>query len=73
MHSDNPCVTKIQMVFFLKFVNRLSESTIDGARLMAQAISLDSKFDVRVSTFGTSSGILIHAEKIGNKSLNRRN
>lgn len=40
---------------------------------MAQAISLDSKFDVRVSTFGTSSGILIHAEKMGNKSLNRRN
>lgn len=52
--------------------NRLSESTIDGARLMAQAISLDSKFDVRVSTFGTSNGILIHAEKIGNKSLNRK-
>lgn len=55
------------------FAHRLSESTIDGARLMAQAISLDSKFDVRVSTFGTSSGILIHAEKMGNKSLNRRN
>lgn len=54
-------------------LHRLSESTIDAARLMAQAISLDSKFDVRVSTFGTSSGILIHAEKIGNKSLNRRN
>lgn len=51
----------------------LSESTIDGARLMAQAISMDSKFDVRVSTFGTSNGILIHAEKMGNKSFNRRN
>lgn len=53
-------------------LNRLSESTIDGARLMAQTISLDNKFDVRVSTFGTSSGILIHAEKVNNKSINRK-
>lgn len=61
-------------MFLFQFSNRLSDSTIDGARLIAQAISLDSKFDVRVSTFGTSSGnILIHAEKMGNKSLNRRN
>lgn len=60
-------------LFVLDLRHRLSESTIDGARLMAQAISLDVKFDVRVSTFGTSSGILIHAEKMGNKSLNRKN
>lgn len=40
---------------------------------MAHAISLDSKFDVRVSTFGTSSGILIHAEKMSNKNVNRKN
>lgn len=39
---------------------------------MAQAISLDNKFDVRVSTFGTSSGILVHAEKPNTKSLSRR-
>lgn len=70
----NVCAAFADNVLFHSiFRYRLSESTIDGARLMAQAISLDSKFDVRVSTFGTSSGILIHAEKIGNKSLNRKN
>ncbi|KAM7359523.1 uncharacterized protein ACRADG_013241 isoform 2-T4 [Cochliomyia hominivorax] len=51
---------------------KLSESTIDQAKLMAQVISLDGKFDIKVSTFGTSSGILIHAEKCRNKSLNRK-
>lgn len=60
------------LFFFLSVKNSLSESTIEGARLMAQAISLDNKFDVRVSTFGTSSGILIHAEKSGTKSLSRK-
>ncbi|XP_055908357.1 uncharacterized protein LOC129943132 [Eupeodes corollae] len=52
---------------------KLSESTIEHAKLMAQAISLDGKFDIKVSTFGTSSGILIHAEKSGTKSLTRKN
>lgn len=73
MHTDCISVIICNRIFISIYIYRLSESTIDGARLMAQAISLDSKFDVRVSTFGTSSGILIHAEKIGNKSLSRRN
>ncbi|XP_037946372.1 uncharacterized protein LOC119678555 isoform X2 [Teleopsis dalmanni] len=51
---------------------KLSESTIEQAKLMAQAISVDGKFDIKVSTFGTSSGILIHAEKSGMKSLSRK-
>uniref|UniRef100_A0A1B0C9R3 NACHT domain-containing protein n=1 Tax=Lutzomyia longipalpis TaxID=7200 RepID=A0A1B0C9R3_LUTLO len=51
---------------------RLSDSTIENARLMTQAIGLDGKFDIRVSTFGTSTGILIHVEKAGNKSLSRK-
>ncbi|KAI9578222.1 hypothetical protein GQX74_015108 [Glossina fuscipes] len=51
---------------------KLSESTIDQAKLMAQVISLDGKFDIKVSTFGTSSGILIHAERCGVKSLTRK-
>ncbi|GAB0087497.1 NACHT domain-containing protein [Sergentomyia squamirostris] len=51
---------------------RLSDSTIENARLMTQAIGLDGKFDIRVSTFGTSTGILIHVERAGNKSLSRK-
>jgi hypothetical protein len=38
---------------------------------MTQSLGLDGKFDIRVSTFGTSTGILIHVEKIGTKSLTR--
>lgn len=45
---------------------------MDQAKQMAQVISLDGKFDIKVSTFGTSSGILIHAEKCGLKSLTRK-
>lgn len=51
---------------------RLSDSSIENARLLAQTIGLDGKFDIRVSTFGTSSGILVHAEKTGTKSLSRK-
>ena len=39
---------------------------------MTQAVGLDGKFDIRVSTFGTSTGILVHAEKSGTKSLTRK-
>lgn len=39
---------------------------------MTQSLSLDGKFDIRVSTFGTSSNILVHVEKIGVKSLSRK-
>lgn len=39
---------------------------------MTQSIGLDGKFDIKVSTFGTSTGILIHVEKSGIKSLTRK-
>lgn len=56
--------------FFLVQSNgRLTDSTIDSARLLAQTINLEGKFDLRVSTFGTSSGILVHCEKAGSKAL----
>lgn len=51
---------------------RLSDSTIENVRLMTQSLSLDGKFDIRVSTFGTSSNILVHVEKIVVKSLSRK-
>lgn len=66
------CKTNQKQLLTYFAIHRLSESTIEHARLMAQAISLDTKFDVRVSTFGTSSGILVHAEKPSTKSLSRR-
>jgi hypothetical protein len=47
---------------------RLNDSTIESVRLMTQSLSSDGKFDIRVSTFGTSSNILLHVEKIGGKS-----
>lgn len=65
--------TQIIIHIILIYFCRLSESTIEQAKLMAQVISVDGKFDIKVSTFGTSSGILIHAEKCGIKSLNRKN
>lgn len=55
------------------FPYRLSDSTIENARLMTQSLSMDGKFDIRVSTFGTSSSsILIHVERTGTKSLTRK-
>lgn len=51
------------------FISRLTDSTIDSARLLAQTINLEGKFDLRVSTFGTSSGILVHCEKTGSKAV----
>jgi hypothetical protein len=56
----------------MKNKHRLSDSTIENVRLMTQSLSLDGKFDIRVSTFGTSSNILVHVEKIGVKSLSRK-
>lgn len=62
--------TKVSKQTFFSY--RLTEYTIEHAKLMAQAISFDGKFDVKVSTFGASNGILIHVEKCGVKSLNRK-
>lgn len=59
---------KVIFVFFLQRY-RLTDSTIDSARLLAQTINLEGKFDLRVSTFGTSSGILVHCEKTGSKAV----
>lgn len=59
---------KVFLVFFLQY-SRLTDSTIDSARLLAQTINLEGKFDLRVSTFGTSSGILVHCEKTGSKAV----
>lgn len=53
-------------------IHRLSDSSIDNVRLMTQSMNVDGKFDIRVSTFGTSSNILVHVEKIGVKSLSRK-
>lgn len=52
--------------------HRLSDSSIDNVRLMTQSMNVDGKFDIRVSTFGTSSNILVHVEKVGVKSLSRK-
>ncbi|XP_053698530.1 uncharacterized protein LOC128745481 [Sabethes cyaneus] len=51
---------------------RLCDSTIENARLMTHSLGLDGKFDIRVSTFGTSNSILIHIEKTSTKSLSRK-
>ncbi|XP_052889099.1 uncharacterized protein LOC128297490 [Anopheles moucheti] len=51
---------------------RLSDSTIENARLMTSSLGMDGKFDIRVSTFGTSNSILIHIEKTSTKSLSRK-
>ncbi|XP_058055694.1 uncharacterized protein LOC131207102 [Anopheles bellator] len=51
---------------------RLSDSTIENARLMTSNLGMDGKFDIRVSTFGTSNSILIHIEKTSTKSLSRK-
>ncbi|XP_065074702.1 uncharacterized protein LOC135698583, partial [Ochlerotatus camptorhynchus] len=51
---------------------RLCESTIESARLMTHPLGLDGKFDIRVSTFGTSNSILVHIEKTSTKSLSRK-
>ncbi|XP_053672008.1 uncharacterized protein LOC128722185 [Anopheles nili] len=51
---------------------RLSDSTIENARLMTSSLGMDGKFDIRVSTFGTSNSILIHIEKTATKSLSRK-
>uniref|UniRef100_A0AAG5CQG3 NACHT domain-containing protein n=1 Tax=Anopheles atroparvus TaxID=41427 RepID=A0AAG5CQG3_ANOAO len=51
---------------------RLSDSTIENARLMTSSLGMDGKFDIRVSTFGTTNSILIHIEKTSTKSLSRK-
>ncbi|XP_058812360.1 uncharacterized protein LOC131676943 [Topomyia yanbarensis] len=51
---------------------RLCDSTIENARLMTHSLGLDGKFDIRVSTFGTSNSILIHIEKTSTKSVSRK-
>ncbi|XP_021713152.1 uncharacterized protein LOC5568718 [Aedes aegypti] len=51
---------------------RLCDSTIENARLMTHPLGLDGKFDIRVSTFGTSNSILVHIEKTSTKSLSRK-
>uniref|UniRef100_A0A182ND38 NACHT domain-containing protein n=1 Tax=Anopheles dirus TaxID=7168 RepID=A0A182ND38_9DIPT len=51
---------------------RLSDSTIENARLMTGSLGMDGKFDIRVSTFGTTNSILIHIEKTSTKSLSRK-
>ncbi|XP_055617308.1 uncharacterized protein LOC129762793 [Toxorhynchites rutilus septentrionalis] len=51
---------------------RLCDSSIENARLMTHSLGLDGKFDIRVSTFGTSNSILIHIEKTSTKSLSRK-
>ncbi|XP_055585166.1 uncharacterized protein LOC129738016 [Uranotaenia lowii] len=51
---------------------RLCNSTIENARLMTHSLGLDGKFDIRVSTFGTSNSILIHIEKTSTKSSIRK-
>ncbi|XP_058464840.1 uncharacterized protein LOC131438680 [Malaya genurostris] len=51
---------------------RLCDSTIENARIMTHSLGLDGKFDIRVSTFGTSNSILIHIEKTSTKSLSRK-
>ncbi|ETN61024.1 hypothetical protein AND_007331 [Anopheles darlingi] len=51
---------------------RLSDSSIENARLMTSSLGMDGKYDIRVSTFGTSNSILIHIEKTSTKSLSRK-
>ncbi|XP_062533624.1 uncharacterized protein LOC134202619 [Armigeres subalbatus] len=51
---------------------RLCDSTIESAKLMTHPLGLDGKFDIRVSTFGTSNSILVHIEKTSTKSLSRK-
>lgn len=48
----------------IPFFRRLSDSCIDSARHLAQSIGQSNKFDIRVSTFGTSSGILVQVVRI---------
>lgn len=61
----------ICFVITFLFNYRLSDATIENVRLMTQSLSHDGKFDIRVSTFGTSSSILVHVEKVGIKSKHK--
>lgn len=51
---------------------RISDSSIEHARLLAQTVGTDGKFDIGVSTFGTTSGILVHVEKVRPRSGARK-
>lgn len=59
---------KSKTVITLINFHRLSDSCIDSARHLAQSIGHANKFEVRVSTFGTSSGILVQVIRINTKN-----